>query len=457
MNKNFSLSGNIKKASFLLTVLIVSITLGNFVSAWTEPSVVPPGCASGTPGCDAPINVSSNTQTKAGSLNMATDAGANVGIGTAIPNSKLEIVTEDAVSLDIAVTRYSNAQSPKFIGRRAQGTSAIPSAVQSGDSLAVFGGRGYGTTDFSSDTGAYMNIYASQDWTDSNQGSTIAFYNTPNNTASPVPRLVIFEGGTIEAINYDDSIDIGATQYSNTASAGAGANFAGRRARGTFDAKLSVQQNDYLATFTGRGYDGTTFSGARAAMSMSAAEDWTNAAQGAYMDFSTTPAGDTQSFVRMRINNDGNVGIGTTSPAYKLQLSTDSAGKPNGGTWANSSDVRLKTNIEPITGELALNKILQLQGVQFDWINPEDHGNMIGTQGGFIAQEVEKVFPKWISEINPSGKDVALVGEGEKIKSLSLPFEYDAYLVEAIKEQQKELDQLKTIVCGDRPEMTYCK
>lgn len=136
----------------------------------------------------------------------------------------------------------------------------------------------------------------------------------------------------------------------------------------------------------------------------------------------------------------GNIGIGTANPTYKIQLSTDSAGKPGGGSWGNSSDIRLKKNVQPITK--ALDKILKLQGVNFEWVNPEEHGNMLGTQGGFIAQEIKKIFPNWITEIDPSGKDKNLVSSG-KIESLSLPFEFDALLVEAIKEQQAQIKTLQ--------------
>ena len=35
------------------------------------------------------------------------------------------------------------------------------------------------------------------------------------------------------------------------------------------------------------------------------------------------------------------VGIGTTSPSYQLQLSTDSAAKPTSNTWTIASDARI--------------------------------------------------------------------------------------------------------------------
>jgi hypothetical protein len=147
------------------------------------------------------------------------------------------------------------------------------------------------------------------------------------------------------------------------------------------------------------------------------------------------------------LQSSGNVGIGLTGPGYQLQLSADSAGKPNGGSWANSSDARVKRNVAPLTN--ALERLTQLRGVTFEWINPEDHANQHGTQAGFIAQEVEKIFPKWISEVDGAEHDRQLTGNG-KIKSLTLPFEFDALIVEALKEQQaqilerdKEIEQLK--------------
>ena len=139
---------------------------------------------------------------------------------------------------------------------------------------------------------------------------------------------------------------------------------------------------------------------------------------------------------------NGKVGIGTVTPAYQLQLTTDSAGKPNGGSWSNSSDNRLKKNIVPISG--ALEKITQLQGVNFDWINPKEHGNTTGKQGGFIAQDVEKVFPSWVSQIDPTGEDKKLIPQNGQALSLTLPFEYDALMVEAIKELNTKIGLLQS-------------
>jgi hypothetical protein len=58
----------------------------------------------------------------------------------------------------------------------------------------------------------------------------------------------------------------------------------------------------------------------------------------------------------------GHVGIGTTAPAYQLELSTDSAGKPGvGGLWTVVSDSRIKQDIVDFSTEEQLNKILALR------------------------------------------------------------------------------------------------
>lgn len=143
---------------------------------------------------------------------------------------------------------------------------------------------------------------------------------------------------------------------------------------------------------------------------------------------------------RLIIQPSGYVGIGGAS-SHLLQLASDDAYKPNGGSWGNSSDARLKTNVVPVTDALA--KLTQLQGVTYDWINPSLHGNETST-GGFIAQQVAQVFPDFVSQAKCTGADCALVGSDGKEYGLSLPFTFDAYVVESIKELNNKVDAGKT-------------
>jgi hypothetical protein len=92
------------------------------------------------------------------------------------------------------------------------------------------------------------------------------------------------------------------------------------------------------------------------------------------------------------------------------------------------SDKKLKTNIVPIKN--ALNKVLQLNGVEFDFISGNDTGYLGVHQIGLIAQDVSKVIPEVVSKNNDG--------------TLGLSYQHlVALLIEAMKEQQKEINDLK--------------
>ncbi|MEK7097876.1 MAG: hypothetical protein AAB906_03450, partial [Patescibacteria group bacterium] len=87
---------------FLITIILalgLSISFQSLLAAWTAPADLPPTCASGNPGCDAPINGSLTTQQKSGTLILNTAGNTNglivqsgnVGFGTISPATKLQI------------------------------------------------------------------------------------------------------------------------------------------------------------------------------------------------------------------------------------------------------------------------------------------------------------------------------------------------------------------------------
>ena len=93
-----------------------------------------------------------------------------------------------------------------------------------------------------------------------------------------------------------------------------------------------------------------------------------------------------------------------------------------------SSDKRLKENIKPISG--ALDKLLQISGVTFDWIEKEEIHSHKGHDVGVIAQEVEEVLPEVVVTRDNGYKAVNY----EKIVPL---------LIESIKDLKAEIDELK--------------
>jgi hypothetical protein len=176
------------------------------------------------------------------------------------------------------------------------------------------------------------------------------------------------------------------------------------------------------------------------------------------------------------VRADGNVGIGTTSPQGALDVNgkiysnnwfcnsgggnclfldtsnhlrpTYNAGldlgdpnnrfstlyinstgyKPGGGSWTDYSDVRLKKNVKPLAN--ALNRLLRLRGVTYEWKEPEKRGNLTGTQVGMVAHEVEHVFPNWVATDKTGYKTLTFRG-------------FEALTVEALRELKKENDSLR--------------
>jgi hypothetical protein len=177
-----------------------------------------------------------------------------------------------------------------------------------------------------------------------------------------------------------------------------------------------------------------------------------NTAIDQYIAFGSTPSGSSGSAAfteRMRVLAGGNVLINTTTDSgYKLDVVGDTritSGSLGVGVAPNAtdgridasndivayqtSDQRLKENVTPI--ENALEKVKSLTGVEFDWI--EEHKHIHGYEGhdtGIIAQQVQAVMPTAV-RTNDSGY-------------LSVRYEkMIALLIEGMKEQQNQIDELK--------------
>ena len=92
----------------------------------------------------------------------------------------------------------------------------------------------------------------------------------------------------------------------------------------------------------------------------------------------------------------------------------------------HASDKRLKDNIKPI--ENAIDKVKMIGGYEFDWNKlSKNEGHDVGV----IAQEIEEVLPELVGTRGDGYKGVKY----EKLTSL---------LIEAIKDQQIQIDELKS-------------
>ncbi len=149
---------------------------------------------------------------------------------------------------------------------------------------------------------------------------------------------------------------------------------------------------------------------------------------------------------RMVLYYNGNVGIGTPEseiPSAKLSVnghvrpyadaSSDLGGSSQRWRYVYASygtiltsDRRMKTDITPLRYGLA--SVMKLRPVSFKWKNDEAEG----TQLGLIAQEAQEVIP-----------EVVKVGDDED-QTMGMNYtELIPVLVNAIQEQQKQLDEVR--------------
>ena len=98
-------------------------------------------------------------------------------------------------------------------------------------------------------------------------------------------------------------------------------------------------------------------------------------------------------------------GIGLSNPTYQLQLSDDSASKPSSSTWTVSSDVRLKSNIKFANLNRCYDIVKSLPLKHYDWKDEYIPSSITSdrTKLGWIAQEVETVFPKAVKRADLYG------------------------------------------------------
>lgn len=234
---------------------------------------------------------------------------------------------------------------------------------------------------------------------------------------------------------------VGASQYAADA---LGPELILRKSRNaTVGNNTIVQNNDVLGIIRFQGADGSSYQTAAVIKAfVNGTPGGTNDMPGA-LTFETAADGASSTTERMRIAQDGRVGIGETSLSHQFTVKNTSSGQvvayfnhaaTSGGlsvpavgivkydntnttsqvfqrfeinagatgsgqinangagqaAFGSYSDARLKENIADLPGQLAA--ILSLRPVEFDYLDGSGH------QIGFIAQEVREVYPDLVGE-----------------------------------------------------------
>jgi hypothetical protein len=95
---------------------------------------------------------------------------------------------------------------------------------------------------------------------------------------------------------------------------------------------------------------------------------------------------------------ENRLGIGRSPATHKLEVEGN-ASKSSPGDWVANSDARLKKNIHPLDHNEALEKLMALRGITYEW-NDDRTGSTRpeGIQYGFTAQNIGEVFPELVEE-----------------------------------------------------------
>jgi hypothetical protein len=126
-------------------------------------------------------------------------------------------------------------------------------------------------------------------------------------------------------------------------------------------------------------------------------------------------------------------GVYGLSGSLNLTGSIVASGDIDAQNFNTTSDVRLKTNLEVITG--ALDKVEQLNAYTYDWI--EEYNNEGVRQIGLVSQEVQKVQPELVHE-----KEVVVGNMTEKMLLLDYS-KVTTLLIGAVKELSEKVKQLE--------------
>ena len=387
----------------------------------------------------------------AGAERMRIDSSGNVGIGTSSPRSLINassatgaILTLESSDTSLGegdvvgqIDFYANDASTNSTGNKAfiKAYSETAGGNKVGlDFATSSSSSATGVTAMTIDSSGNVGIGTSSpnftlqldsnraDATfDANNLDTWADFKIQGQTASGNARGIYFDfdqdtgndkGAGIVGISGDASGGVGSLGFITTSG-----NVSAERMR------IDSSGNLLVGTTSAAGADG-----------LRVARDVTNTSVGVAR-FDSTAASDQASTAAsfVKTSNDS-----TTSQTF-IRFAIDSFNSGCGQINANGSgaaafgsfsDMRLKENITNLPNQLS--NITALRPVEFDYIESEGGGHQIG----FIAQEVESIYPDLVGEREDGMKTLTGIGKME------------ARLIKAIQEQQTLIESLTTRIAA---------
>ena len=269
-------------------------------------------------GSDSQVQFNSSGSFGADSNFNWDNTNKRLGIGTATPENTLHIESNCLISRNVNSTGGGN-----YLLRKGRGTAGSPTAVQVNDSLGGIDFGGHDGTAWAVN-GAVIRAFASETWTNIAHGAFLRFETIPEGSVTALPRMHITSAGyigigtnapnTILEVVSESTGTLTLSKYSEDSS---GAAFLGAKARGTFSTPAAVEADDVISGFNATAHNGTDFVSVGGVRSFVEAIASLNVSS--YVKIETSEVGAVTE--KMRITGAGKVGIGTSSPNAKLNVS----------------------------------------------------------------------------------------------------------------------------------------
>lgn len=184
---------------------LVNISTQTFAGAKTFASILIPSLTSGQ------LLYPDGTGLLTSSANLAWDASlfklTLAGVTGATPSLYIQNASA-TFTPHFLYEKNENAtatNAPLIVLRRSRGTTGAPVAVQSGDLLGSIIMRGYGTSAYQA-SGSRIYAFATEAYSNTANGTSLALYTTPNTTITPKQRIVIGQDGALQLVGNTSGI-----------------------------------------------------------------------------------------------------------------------------------------------------------------------------------------------------------------------------------------------------------
>lgn len=209
INGNKTLSGTINLSGLSVSSLVATDGSKNLTSTVSGLSPTFTGLnlsglsVSSLVATDGSKNFTSTTSTLSPSfiaVNLTAKSVINASSGSiqapTTNNTYFQIAGSDNASPTILIDTFGGGAG-HIIGRTSAGTPGAKSAVQSGFTLFQIGTQGYGTSQYSTADRAYTATFASENWTNTANGTYTMFATTPTGGTATAERLRLDQNGNL--------------------------------------------------------------------------------------------------------------------------------------------------------------------------------------------------------------------------------------------------------------------